>query len=80
MVLTDLMYHGWTDSAGPVVEALAQVRKVKGAADGGMYSSTQAQAIAMQTLRNTSAYKQAQPKRKQYLEQNLRDWMFELSN
>lgn len=80
MVLTDLMYHGWTDSAGPVVEAMAQVRKVKGAADGGMYSRTQAQAIAMQTLRNTSAYKQAQPKRKQYLEQNLRDWMFELSN
>ena len=80
MVLTDLMYHGWTDSAGPVAEAMAQVRKVKGAADGGMYSRTQAQAIAMQTLRNTSAYKQAQPKRKQYLEQNLRDWMFELSN
>lgn len=79
-LLVDLNYHGGNGSSGPVAEAVAQLRKTKGAADGGMYSRAQAQATAMQTLRNTPAYKQAQPARKKYLEQNLRDWMFEVSN
>lgn len=81
MVLTDLMYHGWTDSAGPVVEAMAQVRKAAKSPVGAyQYPVSEAQGKAWQALRNTPAYKQAQPKRKKYLEQGLRNWMFEVTH
>ena len=81
MVLTDLMYHGWTDSAGPVVEAMAQVRKAAKSPVGAyQYPVSEAQGRVWQALHRTPAYQQAQAKRKQYIEQTLRDWMFEVTH
>lgn len=77
-VMVDLNYHGGNGSSGPVAEAMAQVRKAAKSPVGAyQYPVSEAQGRAWQALRNTPAYKQAQPERKKYLEQNLRDWLFE---
>lgn len=80
-VMVDLNYHGGNGSSGPVAEAMAQVRKAAKSPVGAyQYPVSEAQGRAWQALRNTSAYKQAQPERKKYLEQNLRDWLFEATH
>ena len=80
-VMVDLNYHGGNGSSGPVAEAMAQVRKAaKSPAGAYQYPVSEAQGRAWQALRNTPAYKQAQPERKKYLEQNLRDWLFEATH
>lgn len=80
-VMVDLNYHGGNGSSGPVAEAMAQVRKAAKAPVGAyQYPVSEAQGRAWQALRNTPAYQQAQPERKKYLEQNLRDWMFEATH
>lgn len=77
-VMVDLNYHGGNGSSGPVAEAMAQVRKAAKSPVGAyQYPVSEARGRAWQALRNTPAYKQAQPERKKYLEQNLRDWLFE---
>lgn len=78
-LLTDLNYHGGNGSSGPVAEAMAQVRKVRKTAQPGpyQYPVSEAEGNLWQTLRRQPAYKQAQDERKRYLEQNLRDWLFE---
>lgn len=80
-VMVDLNYHGGNGSSGPVAEAVAQVRKASKTPVGPyQYPVSEAQGKAWQALRNTPAYKQAQPKRKKYLEQGLRNWMFEVTH
>lgn len=80
-VMVDLNYHGGNGSSGPVAEAVAQVRKAAKSPVGAyQYPVSEAQGRAWQALRNTPAYKQAQPERKKYLEQNLRDWLFEATH
>lgn len=80
-VMVDLNYHGGNGSSGPVAEAMAQVRKAAKSPVGAyQYPVSEAQGRAWQALRNTLAYKQAQPERKKYLEQNLRDWLFEATH
>jgi hypothetical protein len=80
-VMVDLNYHGGNGSSGPVAEAVAQVRKAAKSPVGAyQYPVSAAQGRAWQALRNTPAYKQAQPERKKYLEQNLRDWLFEATH
>ncbi len=80
-VMVDLNYHGGNGSSGPVAEAVAQVRKASKTPVGAyQYPVSEAQGKAWQALRNTPAYKQAQPKRKKYLEQGLRNWMFEVTH
>lgn len=80
-VMVDLNYHGGNGSSGPVAEAMAQVRKAAKSPVGAyQYPVSEAQGRAWQALRNTTAYKQAQPGRKKYLEQNLRDWLFEATH
>lgn len=80
-VMVDLNYHGGNGSSGPVAEAVAQVRKAAKTPVGAyQYPVSEAQGKAWQALRNTPAYKQAQPKRKKYLEQGLRNWMFEVTH
>lgn len=80
-VMVDLNYHGGNGSSGPVAEAVAQVRKAYKTPVGPyQYPVSEAQGKAWQALRNTPAYKQAQPKRKKYLEQGLRNWMFEVTH
>lgn len=80
-VMVDLNYHGGNGSSGPVAEAMAQVRKAARSPVGAyQYPVSEAQGRAWQALRNTTAYKQAQPGRKKYLEQNLRDWLFEATH
>lgn len=80
-VMVDLNYHGGNGSSGPVAEAMAQVRKAAKSPVGAyQYPVSEAQGRAWQALRNTQAYKQAQPERKKYLEQNLRDWLFEATH
>ena len=80
-VMVDLNYHGGNGSSGPVAEAVAQVRKAAKSPVGAyQYPVSEAQGRAWQALRNTPAYKQAQPERKKYLEQNLRDWLFETTH
>lgn len=80
-VMVDLNYHGGNGSSGPVAEAVAQVRKASRTPVGAyQYPVSEAQGKAWQALRNTPAYKQAQPKRKKYLEQGLRNWMFEVTH
>lgn len=80
-VMVDLNYHGGNGSSGPVAEAMAQVRKAAKSPVGAyQYPVSEAQGRAWQALRNTAAYKQAQPERKKYLEQNLRDWLFEATH
>lgn len=80
-VMVDLNYHGGNGSSGPVAEAMAQVRKAAKSPVGAyQYPVSEAQGMAWQALRNTPAYKQAQPERKKYLEQNLRDWLFEATH
>ena len=80
-VMVDLNYHGGNGSSGPVAEAVAQVRKASKTPVGAyQYPVSEAQGKAWQALRNTPAYKQAQPARKKYLEQGLRDWMFEVTH
>ena len=60
---------------------MAQVRKAAKSPVGAyQYPVSEAQGGAWQALRNTPAYKQAQPERKKYLEQNLRDWLFEATH
>nr|DAU44446.1 MAG TPA: hypothetical protein [Caudoviricetes sp.] len=77
-LLVDLNYHGGNGSSGPVVEAMAQVRKARKNAKPGpyQYPISEAEGNLWQTLRRQPAYKQAQKERKQYLEQNLRDWIY----
>ena len=80
-VMVDLNYHGGNGSSGPVAEEMAQVRKAAKSPVGAyQYPVSEAQGRAWQALRNTPAYKQAQPERKKYLEQNLRDWLFEATH
>lgn len=80
-VMVDLNYHGGNGSSGPVAEALAQVRKASRTQAGAyQYPLSEAQGKAWQALRNTPAYKQAQAERKRYLEQNLKDWLFEAAH
>ncbi len=80
-VMVDLNYHGGNGSSGPVAEAMAQVRKVSKTPVGAyQYPVSEAQGKAWQALRNTPAYKQAQPERKKYLEQGLRNWLFEVAH
>ena len=79
--MVDLNYHGGNGSSGPVAEAVAQVRKAAKSPVGAyQYPVSEAQGGAWQALRNTPAYKRAQPERKKYLEQNLRDWLFEATH
>lgn len=77
-LLVDLNYHGGNGSSGPVAEAMAQVRKVRQNAKPGpyQYPVSEAEGNLWQTLRRQPAYKDAQKERKQYLEQNLRDWIY----
>lgn len=77
-LLVDLNYHGGNGSSGPVAEAMAQVRKARQSAKSGpyQYPVSEAETKLWNTLRQQPAYKEAQKERKQYLEQNLRDWMF----
>lgn len=77
-VMVDLNYHGGNGSSGPVAEAMAAVRKSKDSAGAALYSIPQASATALTILRQQPAYKEAQPKRKQYLEQHLQAWIFEV--
>lgn len=80
-VMVDLNYHGGNGSSGPVAEAVAQVRKASKTPVGAyQYPVSEAQGKAWQALRNTPAYKQAQPERKKYLEQGLRNWLFEVAH
>lgn len=80
-VMVDLNYHGGNGSSGPVAEAMAQVRKASRTQAGAyQYPLSEAQGKAWQALRNTPAYKQAQAERKRYLEQNLKDWLFEAAH
>lgn len=80
-VMVDLNYHGGNGSSGPVAEAMAQVRKASKTPVGAyQYPVSEAQGKAWQALRNTPAYKQAQPERKKYLEQGLRNWLFEVAH
>jgi len=79
-VMVDLNYHGGNGSSGPVAEAMAAVRKSKDSAGAALYSSPQASAAALTILRQQPAYKEAQPKRKQYLEQHLQAWIFEVTH
>lgn len=79
-VMVDLNYHGGNGSSGPVAEAMAAVRKSKDSAGAALYSTPQASAAALTILRQQPAYKEAQPKRKQYLEQHLQAWIFEVTH
>lgn len=79
-VMVDLNYHGGNGSSGPVAEAMAAVRKSKDSAGAVLYSIPQASAAALTILRQQPAYKEAQPKRKQYLEQHLQAWIFEVTH
>ncbi|UPW35148.1 hypothetical protein RCIP0090_00055 [Klebsiella phage RCIP0090] len=79
-VMVDLNYHGGNGSSGPVAEAMAAVRKSKDSAGAALYSIPQASAAALTILRQQPAYKEAQPKRKQYLEQHLQAWIFEVTH
>lgn len=79
-VMVDLNYHGGNGSSGPVAEAMAAVRKSKDSAGAALYSIPQASAAALTILRQQPAYKEAQPKRKQYLEQHLQAWIFEATH
>lgn len=80
-VMVDLNYHGGNGSSGPIAEAVAQVRKAsKTPAGAYQYPLSEAQGRAWAALRAAPAYKQAQPARKKYLEQNMRDWLFEASH
>lgn len=79
-VMVDLNYHGGNGSSGPVAEAMAAVRKSKDSAGATLYSTPQASAAALTILRQQPAYKEAQPKRKQYLEQHLQAWVFEVTH
>lgn len=76
-VMFDLNYHGGNGSSAPVAEAVAQVRKAqKQPAGAYQYPVSEAEGKAWQTLRAQPAYKQAQPSRKKYLEQNFRSWLY----
>lgn len=77
-VLVDLNYHGGNGSSAPVAEAMAQVRKAASQGISGYQYSpfTKAEAQAYAVLRSQPAYKAAQPSRKKYLEQNMRDWIY----
>lgn len=79
-VMVDLNYHGGNGSSGPVAEAMAAVHKSKDSAGAALYSIPQASATALTVLRQQPAYKEAQPKRKQYLEQHLQAWIFEVTH
>lgn len=76
-VMFDLNYHGGNGSSAPVAEAVAQVRKAQKQPVGAyQYPVSEAEGKAWQTLRAQPAYKQAQPSRKKYLEQNFRSWLY----
>lgn len=76
-VMFDLNYHGGNGSSAPVAEAVAQVRKAQKQPVGAyQYPVSEAEGRAWQTLRAQPAYKQAQPSRKKYLEQNFRSWLY----
>lgn len=76
-VMFDLNYHGGNGSSAPVAEAVAQVRKAqKQPAGAYQYPVSEAEGKAWQTLRAQPAYKQAQPSRKKYLEENFRSWLY----
>lgn len=77
-VLVDLNYHGGNGSSEPVAKAMQDYREAVlnplqsdyPTGGGG------AEAGAWLALRKQPAYKEAQPARKRYLEENLRDWMY----
>ncbi|AFE86143.1 conserved virion protein (endogenous virus) [Enterobacter phage phiKDA1] len=76
-VMFDLNYHGGNGSSAPVAEAVAQVRKARKQPVGAyQYPVSEAEGKAWQTLRAQPAYKQAQPSRKKYLEENFRSWLY----
>lgn len=78
-LLVDLNYHGGNGSTSPVAEAMQQYREtVKNPLESGnaILGSTGAEAAVWLALKQQPAYKQAQPSRKKYLEENLRDWMY----
>lgn len=76
-VMFDLNYHGGNGSSAPVAEAVAQVRKAQKQSVGAyQYPVSEAEGKAWQTLRAQPAYKQAQPSRKKYLEENFRSWLY----
>lgn len=76
-VMFDLNYHGGNGSSAPVAEAVAQVRKAQKQPVGAyQYPVSEAEGKAWQTLRSQPAYKQAQPSRKKYLEENFRSWLY----
>lgn len=76
-VMFDLNYHGGNGSSAPVAEAVAQVRKAQKQPVGAyQYPVSEAEGKAWQTLRAQPAYKQAQPSRKKYLEENFRSWLY----
>lgn len=76
-VMFDLNYHGGNGSSAPVAEAVAQVRKAQKQPGGAyQYPVSEAEGKAWQTLRAQPAYKQAQPSRKKYLEENFRSWLY----
>ena len=76
-VMFDLNYHGGNGSSAPVAEAVAQVRKAQKQPVGAyQYPVSEAEGKAWQTLRAQPAYKQAQPSRKKYLEDNFRSWLY----
>ncbi|UIW12854.1 MAG: internal virion protein B [Enterobacter phage ENC16] len=76
-VMFDLNYHGGNGSSAPVAEAVAQVRKAQKQPVGAyQYPVSEAEGKAWQTLRAQPAYKQAQPSRKRYLEENFRSWLY----
>jgi hypothetical protein len=78
-VLVDLNYHGGNGSTLPVAKAMQEYREtVKNplSTDTPMLGSSGAEAGVWLALRAQPAYKEAQPARKRYLEQNLRDWMY----
>ena len=76
-VMFDLNYHGGNGSSAPVAEAVAQVRKAQKQPVGAyQYPVSEAEGKAWKTLRAQPAYKQAQPSRKKYLEENFRSWLY----
>lgn len=78
-VLVDLNYHGGNGSTTPVAKAMQEYREtVKNPLSTAtpMLGSSGAEAGVWLALRAQPAYKEAQPVRKRYLEENLRDWMY----
>lgn len=72
-LLVDLNYHGGNGSSAPVADALRTLKSVQGQGSSATYGYQQdpfqAQSlVGLDTLKKQPAYKQAQPKRKQYLE------------